>query len=114
MYLARNGVIGRPLCRPRLHAHAATQGLRVAASFNQRSGWFMHQANTVSRIRYGLKNVLTPQLPIPSSGPIRSSILLDSVVILFNILPNNSLGLRMARSCRTLVAATFSALQTGP
>ena len=32
-----------------------------------------------------LKNVLTPQLPIPSSGPIRSSILLDSVVILFNI-----------------------------
>jgi hypothetical protein len=36
MYLARNGVIGRPLCRPRLHAHAATQGLRVAASFNPR------------------------------------------------------------------------------
>jgi hypothetical protein len=35
-------------------------------------------------------------------------------VILFNILPNNSLGLRMARSCRTLVAAAFSALQTGP
>jgi hypothetical protein len=68
----------------------------------------------VAAIRYGLKNVLTPQLPIPSSGPIRSSILLDSVVILFNILPNNSLGLRMARSCRTLVAAAFSALQTGP
>jgi hypothetical protein len=30
------------------------------------------------------------------------------------ILPNNSLGLRMARSCRTLVVAAFSALKTGP
>src|ERR1700730_3823146 len=36
MYLARNGVIGRPLCRPRHHRSRppTTHGLRVAASFN--------------------------------------------------------------------------------
>jgi hypothetical protein len=39
MYLARNGVIGRPLCRPRLHRSR----LRVAASFNLRSEAVMEQ-----------------------------------------------------------------------
>ena len=39
MYLARKGVIGRPLCQPRLHRSR----LRVAASFNLRSGEFMDQ-----------------------------------------------------------------------
>jgi hypothetical protein len=73
----------------------------------------MHQANTVSRIRYGLKNVLTPQLPIPSSGPIRSSILLDSVVILFNILPNNSLGLRMGGVAAHLLLPHFQHYKPG-